>query len=52
MYVLISSASASKNSMFSHMSTKGKIEEDIKALGFDHTIIVQPGLTAGRRQEK
>lgn len=50
-YVLISSAGASKNSRFSYMKMKGEIEEDIKALDFDHTIIVQPGLIAGRREE-
>jgi hypothetical protein len=36
--LLISSASASKNSMFNYMNMKGEID-DIKALGFDHTII-------------
>lgn len=50
-YVLISSAGASKNSMSSYTKMKGEIEEDIKALDFDHTIIVQPGIIAGRREE-
>lgn len=30
---------------------KGEIEEDIKALGFDHTIILRPGLITGYREE-
>jgi len=50
-YVLISSAGASNKSRFGYMKMKGEIEEDIKALGFEHTVIVQPGLIAGRRQE-
>jgi uncharacterized protein YbjT (DUF2867 family) len=50
-YVLVSAAGASKNSTFGYMKMKGEIEEDIKALGFEHTVIVQPGLIAGRRQE-
>ena len=50
-YVLISAANANKNSTFGYIRMKGEIEEDIKALGFEHTIIVQPGLIAGRRVE-
>jgi len=50
-YVLISSSGASNTSRFGYMKMKGEIEEDIKALGFEHTVIVQPGLIAGRRQE-
>ena len=49
--VLISSASANKKSMFAYFKMKGEIEEDIKALGFENTVIVQPGLIAGRRLE-
>lgn len=30
---------------------KGEIEEHIKELDFDHTVIVRPGLIAGRREE-
>lgn len=30
---------------------KGEIEEGVKALDFDHTIIVRPGLISGTRQE-
>ena len=50
-YVLISAAGANKDSMFGYMKMKGEIEDDIKALGFEHTIIVQPGLITGRREE-
>jgi uncharacterized protein YbjT (DUF2867 family) len=50
-YVLISAAGASKNSKLGYLKMKAEIEEDIKAIGFEHTIIVQPGLIAGRREE-
>ena len=50
-FVLISAASASKSSRFAYFKMKGEIEEDIKALGFEHTVIVQPGIIAGRREE-
>jgi len=30
---------------------KGEIEEDVKALGFEHTVILRPGLIAGTREE-
>lgn len=50
-YVLISAASASTGSMFQYTKMKGQIEEDIKAMGFDHTVILRPGLIAGNREE-
>jgi NAD(P)H-binding len=50
-YVLVSSASASPNAMFAYTKMKGEIEEHIKEVGFDHTIIVQPGLISGQREE-
>ena len=30
---------------------KGEIEEHVKELGFDHTIIVRPGLIVGKREK-
>lgn len=30
---------------------KGEIEEAVKAMDFDHTIIIRPGLIAGYREE-
>lgn len=50
-YVLISSAGANSNSMLGFPKMKGEIEEHIKELNFEHTIIVRPGLIAGRREE-
>ncbi|KIW96032.1 uncharacterized protein Z519_03098 [Cladophialophora bantiana CBS 173.52] len=50
-YVLISSGGADPHSLFGYTKMKGEIEEDVKALGFDHTIILRPGLIIGKRQE-
>jgi uncharacterized protein YbjT (DUF2867 family) len=50
-YVLISAATANKDSRFGYVKMKGEIEEDIKALEFEHTIIVQPGIISGQREE-
>lgn len=50
-YVLISSANASTSAMFGYPKMKGQIEEDIKALDFDYTVILRPGLIAGYREE-
>jgi len=50
-YVLISTTGASPNSMFAYTKMKGQLEEDIKALGFDHTVILRPGMISGYREE-
>ncbi|KAH8427895.1 uncharacterized protein LDX57_005598 [Aspergillus melleus] len=50
-YVLISSSGASKTSSIPYTRMKGEIEEDIKEMGFDKTVILRPGLIAGTREE-
>lgn len=50
-YVLISSGNANKNSSIAYVRMKGDIEEDVKALGFDRTVILRPGLISGTREE-
>ena len=50
-YVLISSANANPKSSFGYVRMKGEIEEAVKAMEFDHTIIIRPGLIAGTREE-
>lgn len=50
-YVLISAQGASTTSSIAYSKMKGQIEEDVKAIGFDHTVILQPGLIAGHREE-
>ncbi|KAK7885402.1 Protein fmp52, mitochondrial [Exophiala xenobiotica] len=50
-YVLISAAGADSNSFFAYPRMKAELEEHVKEIGFDHTIIVRPGLIVGSRQE-
>ena len=50
-YVLISSGGASPISTFGYLKMKGEIEEHVKEIGFEHTIILQPGLIFGCREE-
>lgn len=50
-YVLISSSGASKASSIPYSRMKGEIEEDVKDLGFDKTVILRPGLLGGQREE-
>ncbi|SCU98871.1 LAMI_0F16556g1_1 [Lachancea mirantina] len=50
-YVLVSSAGADERSHFFYLKTKGEIERDILALGFDKTIILRPGALLGERAE-
>ncbi|RCK64258.1 Protein FMP52, mitochondrial [Candida viswanathii] len=49
-YVLVSSIGANANSNFLYMKTKGELEDDVIALGFDHTIILRPGILLGQRE--
>lgn len=50
-YVLISAGGADPKSFLAYPRMKGEIEEHIKELEFDHTIILRPGLIVGDRQE-
>jgi uncharacterized protein YbjT (DUF2867 family) len=50
-YVLISSGGASSGSMMFYARMKGELEDEVKKLGFDHTVILRPGLIVGTRQE-
>lgn len=50
-YVLISTANASSKSSFAYPKMKGELEDAVKALGFKHTVILQPGLIVGDRNE-
>ncbi|KAJ5983877.1 hypothetical protein N7481_005976 [Penicillium waksmanii] len=50
-YVLISASGANKASHIPYSRMKGEIEEDIKALGFERTVILRPGLITGTREE-
>ncbi|EMG49637.1 FMP52 Protein FMP52 [Candida maltosa Xu316] len=48
-YVLVSALGASSKSHFLYMKTKGELEDDVIALGFDHTIILRPAILLGKR---
>ncbi|KAK4579925.1 Protein fmp52, mitochondrial [Recurvomyces mirabilis] len=51
-YVLISSGGANSSSALGgYMKMKGELEDAVKALDFDHTIIVRPGLLVGSRND-
>jgi uncharacterized protein YbjT (DUF2867 family) len=50
-YVLISSSGADVKSNFAYTRMKGEIEEGVKSLGFERTVILRPGLIAGQREE-
>jgi uncharacterized protein YbjT (DUF2867 family) len=50
-YVIISSAGASPTSNFAYPRMKGEIEEHVKELGFDRTVILRPGMITGYREE-
>ena len=48
---LISSIGANPNSTSFYLKTKGKIEQELIALGFRHLCIVRPSLLLGKREE-
>ena len=50
-YVLISSSGASATSSIPYSRMKGELEEDVKKLGFEKTVILRPGLISGTREE-
>ena len=50
-YVLISSAGVSANSMSPYLKLKAEVEEAVKELGFPHMVLVKPGLLLGNRKE-
>ena len=43
-YVLISAAGVSTASPFPYPRMKAELEEEVKKLGFQHTVILKPGL--------
>ena len=51
-YVLISSNGADSSSFMGYPKMKGKLEDDVKELGFERTIILRPGLIGGTRREE
>ncbi|KAK8244878.1 hypothetical protein HDK77DRAFT_482100 [Phyllosticta capitalensis] len=50
-YVLVSTAGANPSGYGAYPKMKGELEEAVKALGFDHTVILRPGLIVGSRED-
>lgn len=51
-YIVITSIGANPDTWYSfYLQTKGKTETDVKALGFERTVFVQPPLLEGPRAE-
>ncbi|MEO5572059.1 MAG: NAD(P)H-binding protein [Bacteroidia bacterium] len=48
---VVSSIGANVNAKVFYIKTKGELEQDIIALGFEHTNIFQPSLLTGNRKE-
>ncbi len=51
-YVLISSTSADAKSWLFYSRIKGELEDAVKALSFEHKIILQPSVLAGDRENE
>jgi len=49
-FVLISSSGASKTSFFAYPKMKGETEAAVTEMGFEHVVIVRPGLICGERR--
>jgi uncharacterized protein YbjT (DUF2867 family) len=50
--VLVSSAGANEHSAIFYSRMKGELERDVKELGFNRLVIMQPSILDGNRQEK
>lgn len=50
-YVLISTAGANVDSIIPYAKMRGELDEAIKAIGFDHAVILRPGLLVGTRSD-
>ncbi|KPI43110.1 Protein fmp52, mitochondrial [Cyphellophora attinorum] len=50
-YVLISTSGASVSSIWPYSRMKGELDEAVKKIGFEHTIILKPGLLVGMRED-
>lgn len=49
-YVMVSSGGADANARFDYLKMKGELEEAVKALDFEKTVILRPGLIVGTRE--
>lgn len=51
-FAVVSSIGANAKSKNFYLNTKGKVEEQLKTLGFERLVIVRPSLLLGKRNEK
>lgn len=51
-YVLISVTGASSSARVPYSKMKGELEDAVKALGFEQTVLVKPGLIVGTRRNE
>jgi len=51
-YVLISSGGANSKSSFAYIRMKGELDDIVKEMGFEKTILVKPGIILGPRNER
>ena len=51
-FAVVSSIGANAKSSNFYLNTKGKVEEQLKAIDFERLVIVQPSLLLGKRNEK
>lgn len=51
-FAVVSSIGANPKSANFYLRTKGQMEEQLKAIGFDRLVIVRPSLLLGNRNEK
>ena len=49
--MLVSSGGADANSRFGYPKMKGELEDAVKALDFEKTVILRPGLIVGARED-
>jgi uncharacterized protein YbjT (DUF2867 family) len=49
-YALVSSGGASAKSSFPYLRMKGELEEAVREVGFDHLVILRPGMLRGQRE--
>jgi len=50
-FILISSLGANKNSSNFYYSVKGKVEEELKKINFNHLVVLRPSMLLGNRNE-
>jgi len=51
-FVLISSAGSNANSWLAYPRMKGETEQAVSEMGFEHVVILRPGLIVGTREDK